>query len=50
MTYQEMLDTRVSRAEVAAQRKAEWLKNADIDQLENDLKELEEFESLAAED
>lgn len=47
MTYQEILDTRAERAQAAKLRKAEWLAGADPDQLENDLAELEEFESLA---
>lgn len=47
MTYAEMIATRPQRAEEAAKRNAEWLANADQDQLENDLRELEEFESLA---
>lgn len=49
MTYDEMVATRPQRAIEAAKRNAEWLANADLDQLENDAKELAEFESLADE-
>lgn len=49
MTYQEMLDTRQDRLLASEKRKAEWLKNIDLDQLEADLYELQEFESLAGE-
>lgn len=49
MTYEEMIATRPQRAEEAAKRNAEWLENVDMDQLENDMREMEEFESLADE-
>ena len=47
MTYKEILDTRQDRLLASEKRKDEWFKNVDLDQLENDLYELEEFESLA---
>lgn len=47
MTYQEILDTRQDRLLAAEKRKSEWLAVVDIDHLENDLYEKEEFESLA---
>lgn len=46
MTYQEMLDTRAERKLAADERKEEWLKNVDLDQLEIDQGELDEFISL----
>lgn len=49
MTYEEMVATRPQRTEEAAKRTAEWLANVDQDQLENDMREMEEFESLADE-
>lgn len=47
MTYKEILDTRQDRLFDSEKRKDEWFKNVDLDQLENDLYELKEFESLA---
>lgn len=47
MTYEEMIATRPQRAEEAAKRSAEWLANADLDQLEVDAQEMAEFEALA---
>lgn len=47
MTYKEILDTRQDRLLDSEKRKDEWFKNVDLDQLENDLYELKEFESLA---
>lgn len=47
MTYAEMIATRPQRALEAAKRNADWLANVDLDQLENDMRELAEFESLA---
>ena len=47
MTYEEMIATRAERAVAAAARKAEWLKNADVDQMEIDEQERREFVALA---
>lgn len=47
MTYEEMIATRAERAKAAAERKAEWLKNADVDQMEIDEQERRELEALA---
>ena len=47
MTYQEMLDTRAERQLEANKRKKEWLKNSDLDQIEIDQREMEEFIALA---
>lgn len=47
MTYQEMLDTRADRQLAADKRKEEWLKNVDLDQLEIDQGELDDFLALA---
>lgn len=47
MTYEEMIATRAERAAAAAARKAEWLKNADVDQMEIDEQERREFQALA---
>lgn len=49
MTYEEMIATRPQRAEEAKKRRVEWLANADLDQMEIDAQEMEEFESLAGE-
>ena len=47
MTYEEMIATRAERAAAAAARQAEWLKNADVDQMEIDEQERREFAALA---
>ena len=47
MTYEEMIETRAERAISAAASKAEWLKNADVDQMEIEEQERREFEALA---
>lgn len=47
MTYQELLATRAARIAADAARKAEWLAGADLDQMETDNAELEQFKALA---
>lgn len=49
MTYQEMIETRPARLEAAEKHKAEWLANADLDQMEIDHQELDSFQSLSEE-
>ena len=50
MTYEEMIAARPQRALEAEKRHAEWMTNVDLDQLENDAFEREEFEALAEEE
>ena len=47
MTYREFLDTRAERQLAADKRKEEWLNNVNLDQLEIDQQELDDFKSLA---
>lgn len=46
MTYQEMIETRAQRQAESDKDRSEWLKNADIEQMETDAIEAQEIQSL----